>query len=233
MPRPQNTEKRNLVRTIFKKHFEDYPTKIAAVEATAKDLGMNPRTVFYYLADSHAKSRRTYSDHVRSLVALMDLEEIKKYAARIGRDWHRLYQIMLQEKSKDKGVKTDLSAAEKRREELLLYKVFNFSFSGDLRAFDLTLEQVRAAKKVLQAEFGLSLAAPNYLIDKKGTRRFDLDYQEQVLVVKHPKRFVVNNAERIGQGWRPYNEEATWMEMLGLDDPMKDLERPAPSPVEK
>ena len=218
MAKPKNIELRDAIRARYSELLVLHFTRPDAVNALASERGCDQSLIYYYLRGIDTKTRNRVTPEIRQAIATLTKEELNEYAKQVDISYTYLYRQMLL--MQDAPVAPD---APERKEWLVSRGWLDFTSQQDLNAFDITLKQVRGAKKTLGSVWGLSLAAPNYLVQTRANRRCALDYQEALNIITNPVKAMKQYA-------REFERDHRW-EQITPTRPQEPGPNPTPKPT--
>ena len=135
---------------------------------------------------------------------LMSRLERRAFSRRTGAKLPNMKQLVMKF-SDGCGVPT-LREMETRRNQIESDGYFNWSSPFDIRVMSVTCHEIHDLIKVVHGA-GLSLRAPNIIIDPVTLDAISLGWSDQVIAAENPRRFVYRNMDEV-------NLEYNWVRLV-------------------
>ena len=129
---------------------------------------------------------------------LMSRAERRAFSRRTGTKLPNMKQLVMKF-SDGCGVPTHREI-EIRRNQIESDGYFNWASAFDIRVMGVTCHEIHALIKVVHGA-GLSLRAPNIIIDPATLDAVSLGWRDQVVAAESPRRFVYRNMHEVKDNW--------------------------------
>lgn len=214
MARPAKSELRSSIRFRRVELILEHPLTAATKinQMLAEEFNVSVQTIWYHLrVDSSDDKRTKYTQQERDKCCSMTRKQLLLYATQNGLNFNTLYAMVWREKSKgfSNKMRTEdyVEVCERRN-------FMDFGRLADLKAFHHPRDAYKEAKKAVQSVQSMDLLAPNFLVHPPSRKYYILSLSEQRFLLANPRRFLRENAQRISENWKSYDDRDSYFVLL-------------------